>query len=134
MDSAAAQALAEGYLAYTTSGDESVLSLFSARFFDNVSGQSGLRIFSVVREWLDTSFDQRSADLHLVTHTEDKVMIWFTVRGRHIGNGFPRLTGKPVKGNAISWPQVHIFRLEAGLVVEHWAVRDDAALLDSIDA
>ena len=27
-----------------------------------------------------------------------------------------------------------IFRLDDGLVVEHWAVRDDATLLDSVDA
>ena len=39
-----------------------------------------------------------------------------------------------MKGNAITWPQVHVFRLEQGLVVEHWAVRDDVALLDSVTA
>jgi len=30
--------------------------------------------------------------------------------------------------------KVHIFRLEDGLVVEHWAVRDDATMLDSVTA
>jgi hypothetical protein len=29
---------------------------------------------------------------------------------------------------------VHIFRLAEGLVVEHWAVRDDAAMLDAVRA
>ena len=116
------------------SGDDAVMEMFSSAFFDNVSGRSGLDIFKVVRVWMDQSFDQRSAELHLVTHTEDTVVIWYTVRGRHIGNGFPRLVGRPVKGNAITWPQVHIFRLNDGLVVEHWAVRDDATLLDSVDA
>ena len=61
-------------------------------------------------------------------------MMWYTMRGRHIGNGFPRLLGRPVKGNTVAWPQVHIFRLADGFVVEHWAVRDDAALLDSVGA
>ena len=134
IDGVTAQALAEGYVAYMASGDDRVLEMFSPAFFDNVSGRSGLDIFQVVRVWMDQSFDQRSADLHLVTHTEDTVVIWYTVRGRHIGNGFPRLAGRPVKGNAINWPQVHTFRLNDGLVVEHWAVRDDATLLDSIDA
>jgi hypothetical protein len=134
IDEEFAQALAEGYVAYMATGDDAVLELFSPNFFDNVSGQSGLAIFQVVGEWMDQSFDQRSADLHLVTHTEDTVVIWYTVRGRHIGNGFPRLVGRPVKGNAITWPQVHIFRLDDGLVVEHWACRDDATLLDSVDA
>lgn len=134
VDHDAAHALAQGYIAYTVSGDDEVMKMFSSEFFDNVSGKSGLGIFQVVGRWLDQSFDQLSADLHLVTHTEDTVVILYTVRGRHIGNGFPRLAGRPVKGNEITWPQVHIFRLEDSLVVEHWAVRDDAALLDSVEA
>ena len=60
--------------------------------------------------------------------------MWCTARGRHIGNGFPRLKGLPVAGNRAAWPQVHIFRLADGLVVEHWAVRDDAAMLDAVTA
>jgi predicted ester cyclase len=131
---ATAQALAEGYLAYTTTGDRSVLARFSPDFYYNVSGQHGLKIFAVVGTWFEESFADRSANLHLVTHADDTVVVWCTVHGRHVGNGFPRLAGLPIKGNEITWPQVHIFRLEDGLVVEHWAVRDDAALLDSVKA
>jgi predicted ester cyclase len=39
-----------------------------------------------------------------------------------------------VKGNQVAWPQVHIFRFADELVVEHWAVRDDKAMLDSVPA
>lgn len=61
-------------------------------------------------------------------------MIWYTMRGQHIGNGLPRLTGLPIKGNRIAWPQVHIVRLADDVVVDHWPVRDDAAMLDSVTA
>jgi predicted ester cyclase len=134
MDHATAQALAESYVAFFTSADLSFRSKFSPDFYDHVSGQRGLDVFPVVRGWFEESFADRTTELHLVTHADDTVMMWFTSRGRHIGNGFPRLRGLPVKGNEITWPQVHIFRLADGLVVEHWAVRDDAALLDSIRA
>lgn len=134
MDHKTAKELADGYCAYLGSGDGVVFRLFSESFFDNVSGRSGLDIFQVVGEWLDASIDQRSADLHLVTHSHDTVVIWCTVRGRHVGNGFPRLAGKQVKGNHVNWPQVHFFRFADGLVVEHWAVRDDVALLESVEA
>ena len=97
IDGEGAQALAEGYVAYMASGDDAVMEMFSSAFFDNVSGRSGLDIFKVVRVWMDESFDQRSAELHLVTHTEDTVVIWYTVRRRRIGNGFPRLVGRPVQ-------------------------------------
>jgi predicted ester cyclase len=129
-----AQALADGYTAYITTGDTSVLQTFSPDFYDNVSKTRGLDIFGLVATWLDESFADRSADLHLVTHSADTVVMWCTAYGRHVGNGFPRLNGLPVKGNRVAWPQVHIFRLAEGLVVEHWAVRDDAAMLDAVKA
>jgi lactoylglutathione lyase len=134
MDAGTAQALADGYVAYLTTGDTSVLDMFSAEFYDNVSKTRGLDIFGLVAGWLDESFAERSAELHLVTHSADTVMVWCTAHGRHVGNGFPRLRGLPVKGNRVAWPQVHIFRLADGLVVEHWAVRDDAAMLDAVRA
>ena len=134
MDYEIAKQLADGYCAYLMSGDRGVFTMFSESFFDHVSGQFGLEIFQVVGKWMDTSLDQRSADLHLVTHSDDTVVIWCTVRGRHISNGFPRLAGKQVKGNRIAWPQVHFFRIADDLVVEHWAVRDDVALLESVEA
>jgi predicted ester cyclase len=134
MDNASAQAIADGYITYFTTGDTSVLRMFAPDFYDNVSQTRGLDIFDVVRRWLDESFADRRTDLHLVTHTDDTVMMWCTVHGRHIGNGFPRLKGLPITGNQVSWPQVHIFRIAEGLVVEHWAVRDDAAMLDAIKA
>jgi predicted ester cyclase len=134
MDQASAQALADGYIAYITAGDTSVLKTFSPDFYDNVSKTRGIDIFAVVSRWLDESFADRSADLHLVTHTDDAVVIWYTAHGRHIGNGFPRLEGLPVRGNQVAWPQVHIFRFAEGAVVEHWAVRDDAAMLDAVKA
>jgi hypothetical protein len=36
--------------------------------------------------------------------------------------------------NRVAWSQVHIFRLDEGMVVEHWAVRDDDAMLDAVKA
>lgn len=134
MNQATAQALADGYAAYIARGDMSVLRMFSPEFYDNVSGQRGLHIFTIVGGWIEESFAERAVQLHLITHTDDTAMVWFTMRGRHIGNGFPRLKGLPIKGNRITWPQVHIFRIEDDLVVEHWAVRDDAAMLDSATA
>ncbi len=64
MDCEIAKELADGYCAYLTSGDRGVFTMFSEKFFDNVSGQFGLEIFQVVGKWMDTSLDQRSADLH----------------------------------------------------------------------
>ena len=134
MDQATAQGLADGYVAYWTTGDKSVLRLFSPNFYDIVSRTRGLVVFDVVGAALDESFADRSAELHLVAQNENRVMVWYTAHGRHIGNAFPRLKGLPVKGNQVAWPQVHIFRFADELVVEHWAVRDDKAMPDAVTA
>ena len=134
MDRATAQALAEGYLADTTTGDRSVLARFSPDFDDNVSGQRGLKIFDVVGTWFEESFADRSADLHLVTHADDVVVVWCNRARPARRQRVSPARGPAGQGNEITWPQVHVFRLEDGLVVEHWAVRDDAALLDSVKA
>jgi hypothetical protein len=60
---ATAQRLAEGYVADNPSGDTSVLELFCPSFYDNVSGTHGFEVFDLVRDWLDESFADRSADL-----------------------------------------------------------------------
>lgn len=52
--------------------------------------------------------------------------------GIHIGNGFPRMADLAVTGVQIAWTQVHILRIEGGKAVEHWAVRDDFAMLEQI--
>jgi predicted ester cyclase len=126
------EALARGYAAYLESGDDAVFGLFSPDFFDNVSGQRGLEIFRTVARWLDETFTEGGVDVHAAMSDGDRVMLWLTLRGRHVGNGFPRLVDLPVTGKEIDWPQVHIFRLADRVVVEHWAVRDDARLLDQI--
>jgi hypothetical protein len=111
-----------------------VLRLFSPNFYDIVSRTRGLVVFDVVGAALDESCADRSAELDLVAHNGNRVMVWYTAHGRQIGNAFPRLEGLPVKGNQVAWPQVHIFRFADELVVEHWAVRDDKAMLDSVPA
>ena len=55
MDTELANAIADGYERWATTGDQSVLALFSPTFIDNVSGQRGLVIFEVVRRWLEES-------------------------------------------------------------------------------
>ncbi|MEA2292332.1 MAG: hypothetical protein QOF17_1366 [Solirubrobacteraceae bacterium] len=134
MDQVEAQSLANAFVSFIASGDLSVLEMVSPDFYDNVNDKRGLAIFKVVGDWFEESFSERRVDLHLVTYTDDKVVIWYTAHGRHVGAGFPRLKGLPIKGNEVTWPQVHIFRLAGGLVVEHWAVRDDAAMLDAVMA
>jgi predicted ester cyclase len=62
----------------------------------------------------------------------DRVLVWYTQYGTHIGNGFPRTAGLPVTGAEVGWTQVHVLRVKDGKAVEHRAVRDDFAMLEQI--
>jgi predicted ester cyclase len=127
------QRLADGYVAWAVGGDRTMLQWFAPDFLDHVSGR-GPEIWDVVAGWMAESFADLSVDLNAVMGDGDRVMVWVTVHGRHVGSTFPRLRGLPALGNPITWAQVHVFRVVDARVTEHWAVRDDAALLDQVHA
>lgn len=132
MDQQIADDVAEQYEQWTVTGDRSGLTLFSDDLFDHVSGRQGLTIFDVVAAWLEESFADRRVERHATMFDSDRVMVWNTVHGRHVGNGLPRMSGLPVTGADIAWSQMHVFRLHGELVVEHWAVRDDFGMIETI--
>jgi hypothetical protein len=71
------------------------MALFAPDFFDQVSGRRGLEIFDVVERWLDQSLVDRRIEHHATMWDGDRVLVWHSQRGRHIGNGLPRLSGCP---------------------------------------
>ena len=46
----------------------------------------------------------------------------------------PLLAGTAPTGVEVSWTFIHIWRVENGRIVEHWACRDDLGLLQQIGA
>ena len=44
----------------------------------------------------------------------------------------PLLKGAPVTGRTAAWTFIHIWRVADGMLVEHWACRDDMGLLEQI--
>ncbi len=129
MGSSAAE-IADAYVRWVADGDLAIKDVCSPEFRDHVSGL-GVEVFDVVGGWFEASFSDRTVEHHLTMSDADRVLIWFTVRGVHIGNGFPRMVDLPVVGAEVTWPQVHILRVDGGKVREHWAVRDDLAMLES---
>lgn len=94
----------------------------------------GPEAFHATGEWLRDAF----SDLVWTTEhsvTEDDVVVTFgTMAGRHSGNFVvwtPDATVERVfvpSGKAFCVRQAHFQRLRDGLVIEHWAVRDDQGM------
>lgn len=68
--------------------------------------------------------DQRWA-IHRVLAEGDTAVIYCTHSGRHTGEFF----GLPATGRRFAYKQMHMIRFADGKGAEHWAVRDDAALM-----
>lgn len=72
-----------------------------------------------------------------VIAVDDRVVLRATVNGRHRGvvrspvNG-GLLIGVPPTGRSYTVQHIHVFRLAGGKVVEHWANRDDLAMMQQL--
>ena len=75
--------------------------------------------------WLTETFSDLRFDHHEVVAEDECVVVVATMTGTHSGtfHGIPP-TRKPIKQR-----QFHLFRMRAGKIVEHSALRDDLALL-----
>ncbi len=128
-------AVALRYVDYFRTGDEAILTeAFAPDFFDHVSGQRGVRMMRVVRDWIGQSFADAEYEVHGVTTGGGLVMLWFSSRARHIGNAFPQFAGQEPTGREIVAEAVHIFRVADGRLAEHWAVRDDLGVIRQIES
>jgi predicted ester cyclase len=80
--------------------------------------------------WLRAAFADLAFEVHEVVASGDLIAIHNTMSGRHTGDMVMYADGKvvsvmPPTGRRFASTQTHWFRMRDGLVVEHWANRDD---------
>ena len=72
-------------------------------------------------------------NLNVVIHESladgDFVVIRSTLNARHDGKMF----GMPPTGNQLSFQVIHIYRVEEGLVTDHWEYRDDGEIFRQLE-
>jgi len=85
----------------------------------------GLGGITFYMHMLARAFSDQSWTVDQVICEGDMVAMHCTHRGRHTGDFF----GVPATGRTFSYKQMHLVRMADGKGVEHWAVRDDAALM-----
>lgn len=55
-----------------------------------------------------------------------------TLHGTHRVSTVPLLADAPVTGRSVAWTFIHIWRVADGMLVAHWASRDDTGLLGQL--
>ena len=78
--------------------------------------------------WLSATFSDLRFDYHEVVAEDERVVVLATMTGTHIGT----IHGISPTGKPFQQRQFHLYRLRAGQIVEHLALRDDLGLLHQL--
>ena len=87
-----------------------------------ITGPAGLVATS---RWLRETFAGLKFEHLEVIAEDERVVVALTMSGTHTGT----VHGIPPTGNQFQQRQFHLFRMRAGQIVEHLALRDDLGLL-----
>ena len=87
-----------------------------------IRGPAGLLATS---RWLRETFSGLRFEHPEVVAEDDRVVVLATMTGTHTGT----VHGIPPTGKRFQQRQFHLFRMRAGQIVEHVALRDDLGLL-----
>ena len=78
--------------------------------------------------WLSETFSDLKFDHPEVVAEDERVVVMVTMTGTHTGT----FGGIPPTHKRFQQRQFHLFRMRAGQIVEHSALRDDLALLNQL--
>lgn len=117
-------------------GDDSVIDELIAEDMVNHAagparqGREGWKqIIETIRTDLGGDF---SVETHHLIAEGDLVAHHMSIHGRHQASTMPLLVGAEAAGADVVWTYMHIWRVDDGRVVEHWACRDDVGLLRQV--
>lgn len=109
--------------------DLSVLDeLVAEDMVNHAAGPQGRQGLRAILENLEHDLGPLTAVQHHLIGDGDLVAQHLTLHGTHRASTMPLLAGLPVTGRPITWTFIHLWRIEDGVVVEHWACRDDMGL------
>ena len=103
--------------------------LVAADFVNHAAGPQGRDGWRSTFAALRHDLGEFTVEEHHVLVDGDMAAVHSTLRGRHIASTMPLLSGVQVTGAELAWEFQHLFRVEDGKLVEHWACRDDLGLL-----
>ena len=130
-----AEQVAQAYAGWIAHGAPEFQAMMRRDLHDHVSGRRGPETWDMVWGWIEASFEERSAELHGWGRLDDgRIAVWVTLHGRHVGPGMPWLGDRAPSGARVAWKQLHVFATDGEHLTDHWAVRDDLSVIETVDA
>jgi len=114
-------------------GDDTVLDdLVAHRLVNHAAGPQGREGLRTILRTIEVDLGRPSSSSTTSSVTESFVAQPVTLHGTHRESTMPLLADTPVTGQPAAWTFIHIWRVADGMLVEHWACRDDMGLLEQL--
>ena len=114
-------------------GDETVLDdLVADDMVNHAAGPQGRNGLRLILANIDHDLGPVTVEQHHLIAEGDLVVQHLTLHGTHRASTMPLLADRPVSGRPTAWTFIHIWRVANGLIVEHWACRDDMGLVEQL--
>ncbi len=127
-----AKAVVEEMLHRHQAGDATALDLVAEDMVNHAAGPQGREGLALILRTIDEDLGPITAEQHHLIGEGDLVMQHLTLHGTHRASTMPLLADTPVSGRPTSWTFIHLWRVADGMIVEHWACRDDLGLLEQL--
>jgi lactoylglutathione lyase len=132
-DPRSARLVVEELIQRQRAGDETVLDdLVAADMVNHAAGPQGRDGLRSILRTIEVDLGPTELEQHHLVAEGDLVVQHVTLHGTHRASTMPLLANTPVTGRAAAWTFIHIWRVADGLIVEHWACRDDMGLLEQL--
>ncbi|MEP6661260.1 MAG: ester cyclase [Acidimicrobiales bacterium] len=114
-------------------GDETVLEdLVAEDMVNHAAGPQGRDGLREILRTIDHDLGPITVEQHHLIGDGELVAQHLTLHGTHRASSMPLLADTPASGRATAWTFIHIWRVADGVIVEHWACRDDLGLLGQV--
>ena len=114
-------------------GDDSVLDdLVAADMVNHAAGPQGRDGLRAILRTIEVDRGPPELEQHHLIGEGDLVVQHVTLHGTHRASTMPLLVDVPVSGRTAAWTFIHIWRVTDGMLVEHWACRDDLGLVEQL--
>ena len=128
-----ARAVVEDLFRRQQAGDDSYLDeLIAEDMVNHAAGPQGRSGLAQILRTLDHDLGPVTLEQHHLIGDGDTVAQHLTLHGTHRASTMPLLADLPPSGRPVAWTFIHLWRVADGLIVEHWACRDDMGLREQV--
>ena len=133
MDGRSAREIVEEMLRRQQAGDDTFLDECVAEdMVNHAAGPQGRAGLAWIVRTIEHDLGPVTVEQHHLVGDGDTVAQHMTLHGTHRASTMPLLADVPPSGRPVAWRFIHIWRAGDGMLVEHWACRDDMGLLEQV--